>query len=100
MQGKFSLNRVATQPLSANRKAFGKAEFREDEGASCGDACWHPALGRQRQEDNCKLKAIWCTKQDPASKKKKKRKHPKARTADVHTGHKTTNRIKTRPGWV
>lgn len=29
---------------------------------------WHPALGRQRQEDDCKLKANWYTQQDPVSK--------------------------------
>lgn len=52
-------------------KHLAKQSSERTKGASCGDACWHPALGRQRQEDNCKLKAIWCTKQDLASKQNK-----------------------------
>lgn len=61
-------------PCLLIEKHLAKQSSERTKGASCGDTCWHLALGRQRQEDNCKLKAIWCTKQDPVSKKERKKK--------------------------
>ena len=47
-------------------------------------------LGRQRQEDSLELKAIWYTKQDPASKtnkqtNKQQQNNLKAKIGDVCT---------------